>query len=66
YTFHRAAHPEDVVTVTWRLASMTERVTSAGQAMLIVTSEQTVADQRGEPIVTNTETIIYTELPVRP
>ncbi|MGH8961631.1 MAG: FAS1-like dehydratase domain-containing protein [Jatrophihabitantaceae bacterium] len=66
YTFHRAAHPEDVVTVTWRLASMTERVTSAGQAMLIVTSEQTVTDQRGEPIVTNTETIIYTELPVRP
>ncbi|MGH3495343.1 MAG: FAS1-like dehydratase domain-containing protein [Sciscionella sp.] len=63
YVFHRPCYPDDVVTVTWRLAGMTERTTSAGLAMLVVTSEARYADQRGEPILTNTETIIYTELP---
>jgi acyl dehydratase len=63
YTFHRPAHPDDVVTVTWRLTDITERTTSSGTDMVIVTSEASVADTHGEPILTNVETIIYTALP---
>ncbi|MEO6821104.1 MAG: MaoC family dehydratase N-terminal domain-containing protein [Candidatus Nanopelagicales bacterium] len=63
YIFHRPAHPDDVVTVTWRLIDMAERTTSGGMAMMIVTSRAEFTDQRGEPVLSNTETIIYTELP---
>jgi acyl dehydratase len=63
YVFHRPARPGDIVTVTWRLVDMVERTTSAGTGMLIVTSRAEVTDQHGGPILTNTETIIYTELP---
>lgn len=62
YTFHRPARPDDVVTVTWHLLNMTERTTARGTGMLIVTSRADITDQRGEPIMSNTETIIYTEL----
>lgn len=62
YTFHRPARPDDVVTVTWRLADMRERTTSAGTSMLVITSEATVTDQHGEPILTNVETVIHVEM----
>ena len=62
YTFHRAARPNDVVTVTWRLVDMQERTNSAGTAMLVVTSEAKVTDQRGELILTNVETLIHLDL----
>lgn len=62
YTFHRPARPGDVVTVTWRLVDLTERTTSTGSAMLVVTSEATVADEHGEPILMNVETVIHIEL----
>ena len=39
---------------------MTERRTSAGAAMLIVTSEATYTDQHDELLLTNTETLIFT------
>lgn len=63
YTFHRPAHPDDVVTVTWHLVDLTERTTSRGTTMLIVTSRADFTDQEGELILTNTETIIHAELP---
>ena len=51
------------MTATWRIAGMTERRTSAGLAMLVVTSEATYTDQHGDLLLTNTETLIFTELP---
>ncbi|GAA4987331.1 MaoC family dehydratase N-terminal domain-containing protein [Yinghuangia aomiensis] len=62
YVFHKPAHPDDVVTVVWRLVDLAERVNGAGHAMLIVTSEATVADADGDPILTNTETVIHIAL----
>ena len=41
---------------------MTERTTSKGQDMLIVTSRARYTNQRGELLATNTETLIYTSL----
>lgn len=65
YTFHRYARPDDVLTVTWTLTDMTERVTSSGVAMLIITSEARYSAADGEPITTNVETLIYTALPTK-
>jgi acyl dehydratase len=63
YEFHRPAGPDTVVTATWRIADMTERRTSAGLAMLVITSEAAYTDQDGELLMTNTETLVFTELP---
>lgn len=63
YVFARPAGPDTVVTATWRLADLTERRTSAGGAMLVVTSEASYTDQYGNLLLTNTETLIYTALP---
>ena len=59
YEFFRPVRPEDRVTVRWRLADITERTTSKGVPMLIVASEATYTDEKGEPLARNTETIIY-------
>jgi acyl dehydratase len=63
YEFAKPAGPDTVVTATWRIADMTERTTSAGLAMLIVTSEARFTDQHGDLLLTNTETLVFTELP---
>lgn len=60
YRFAKPAGPDTVVTVQWQITDMTERTTSTGTAMLIVTSEATYTDQRGELLLTNTETLIFT------
>lgn len=62
YEFHQAVHPDDVITATWTIADMTERTTSRGQEMLIITSRATYTNQRGEKLCTNTETLIFTSL----
>ncbi|WP_433496486.1 FAS1-like dehydratase domain-containing protein [Sphaerimonospora sp. CA-214678] len=62
YTFHRPVRPGDVVTATWRVTGVTERRTSGGQEMLIVSSVADYTDQQGRPLVTNEETIIYVAL----
>lgn len=58
YEFGRPVRPDDIITVTWRLAGMAERTGAAGP-MLIVTSVATYTDQRGELLGVNTETLIY-------
>lgn len=62
YVFHRPVLPTDIITATWRIADMAERTTSRGLAMLIVTSVAEFTSQSGEPLATNTETLIYTAL----
>ncbi|HVB46688.1 MAG TPA: MaoC family dehydratase N-terminal domain-containing protein [Streptosporangiaceae bacterium] len=62
YVFHRPVRPADVITATWRITGMTERTTSRGLDMLIVTSVAQYTSQSGEPLVTNTETLIFTAL----
>ena len=62
YTFEGPIHPDTVVTATWRIDGMTERTTSKGQDMLIVTSSATYTDQDGQVLATNTETLIWTSL----
>lgn len=63
YEFTKPAGPDTVVTATWRITDMTERRTSAGLAMLVVTSEASYTDQHGDLLLTNIEILIVTELP---
>lgn len=62
YEWHAPVHPDTVVTATWQITDATERTTSAGNDMLVVTSTARFADAEGRPLVTNTETIIYVAL----
>ena len=59
YEFHRPVRPGDVVTAVWRLVDIAERVTGAGQPMLVFTSRATYTNQDGDLLATNEETIIY-------
>ena len=65
YEFFQPMHPDDVITATWEIVDATERTTSKGVDMLIVTSRATYTNQRGEKLMTNTETLIWTALPKR-
>ncbi|WP_181309664.1 FAS1-like dehydratase domain-containing protein [Nocardioides campestrisoli] len=62
YTFHRRIRPEDVVTATWRITSVSEKVTGSGSAMLVVASTATYTNQDDELLAENAETIIFVEL----
>lgn len=62
YTFHRRIRPEDVVTATWRIDDVAEKVTSSGSEMLIITSRATYTDQHDELLAENEETIIFVKL----
>lgn len=62
YEFHRHVRPIDVLTVTWRIVDMAERTTSAGQPMLVVTSEATYTRADGALLATNTETLVFVAL----
>lgn len=59
YEFVRPARPDDVVTATWRLLDMTERVSRAGAPMLVVTSEARYTNQSGDLLATNVETVVF-------
>ncbi|MFD0524952.1 FAS1-like dehydratase domain-containing protein [Paractinoplanes durhamensis] len=61
YEFHGPVGPDDIVTATWRLADMVERVTGDGKRMLVVTSTATYTKQTGRVLATNEETLIYVE-----
>ncbi len=62
YEFGKPAGPDTIVTATWTITDMTERTTSRGVPMLIVTSEARYTDQHGELLLTNVETLIHTAL----
>ncbi len=62
YRFHRPVRPDDVVTVTWEITDLTERTTSAGLAMLVVTSTARFTNQDGDLLVENEETLIHLEV----
>jgi acyl dehydratase len=58
YEFFRPVRPDDRITVTWRLAGITERTSSSGAPMLVVSSDATYTS-RGETVAVNKETLIY-------
>lgn len=62
YTFHRRIRPEDVVTATWRITSVSEKVTGSGNEMLIIASTATYTNQDDELLAENAETIIFVGL----
>lgn len=61
YEFFRPVSPEDILTVTWRVADMYERITRTGSRMVIVTSEASYQNQHAEVLATNVETLIFQE-----
>jgi acyl dehydratase len=63
YRFHRHAHPDDVVTATWRITSVEERTSRDGRPMLVVGSEARYCGTDGDPIVDDHETLIFQPLP---
>jgi len=62
YTFHRRIRPDDVVTATWRITSVSEKVTGSGSEMLVIGSTATYTNQSGELLAENAETIIFVGL----
>lgn len=62
YTFHRRIRPEDVITATWRIDGLTEKLTHSGNEMLIVSSRATYTNQDGNLLAENEETIIFVGL----
>ena len=62
YRFHQPAVATDIVTAEWRIEDITERTSSAGTQMLIVSSIAEYRNQHGADLATNTETIIFQEL----
>lgn len=62
YVFYRRIRPEDVITATWRIQDITEKVTRSGQPMLIITSKADYTNQHGELLAENEETIIFVGL----
>ncbi|MBB5873369.1 hypothetical protein F4553_006803 [Allocatelliglobosispora scoriae] len=59
YEFHQPVRATDVLTVQWRLAAITERVTGGGVPMVVVTSVATYVNQHGDLLAVNTETLIH-------
>lgn len=62
YVFHRSVHPDDRITATWEIVDATVKTTRRGGEMLVVTSRAAYTNQAGEPLVDNTETIIFVSL----
>ena len=62
YTLHRRLRPEDVVTATWSISGVEEKVTRSGQEMLVLTSRAVYTDQDGRPLAENEETMIFVSL----
>lgn len=62
YVFHRRVRPDDVITATWVVEDVVEKTTGGGSRMVIITSLATYADQRGQPLAENRETLIFVEL----
>ena len=59
YTFHRHAHPDDVVTATWSIESVEEKVARDGTPMLVVGSLATYRRADGELLLENREALIW-------
>lgn len=63
YVFHRPVRPSDVLTVTWRIADVSEKENRQGQAMVVVTSTASYRNQEGDLLTENEETLVYVALP---
>ncbi|MEV6162039.1 MaoC family dehydratase N-terminal domain-containing protein [Streptomyces sp. NPDC052052] len=61
YTFHRPVRPDDRITATWTLTSVTERTTGDGLPMLVVRSHCAYTSG-GELLAENEETVLYIAL----
>ena len=63
YELHRPVYPHHRLTVRWLLEDIVERTMKDGTPMLIVTSTAAYANQDGELLAVNRETLIYRSLP---
>lgn len=62
YHFGRPVRPDDVLTATWTIDAVTERTSSNGRPMAIVTATVRITADDGEFLASNQETLIYQEL----
>ena len=62
YVFHRRIRPDDVITATWKIADIEEKLTGQGLGMVILTSVALYTNQHAELLAENKETIIFVEL----
>ena len=62
YEFFQPAHPDDVLTVRWLVKDVYQRTGRSGSLIFQVV-EATYANQRGELLARNTETLFYRDDP---
>ena len=63
YRFHQAIVESDIITATWVIDSITERTNSKGLEMMTMFSTATYTNQKNELLATNTESLIWSEIP---
>ena len=62
YELVRPVGPVDRITVSWRIADLTERTAANGRSLLILLSEAVYTDHTGEIVARNRETLIFQEV----
>ncbi len=62
YKFFQYAHSTDVLTVTWKIEEISERVNSKGMGMVTMLSSAIYLNQKKEILATNTESLIWVSL----
>lgn len=65
YEFFRPVLPSDRISVTWKLEDIVERTSSRGGTQLFVTSAARYANQDGEALAVNRETVVFQPLEPR-
>ena len=64
YQFLQPIYPDDIITATWTIESISERINSKGLAMVTMQSVARYTNQKSELLAINTETMIWSEIPV--
>jgi len=61
YTFHRRIFADDIVTATWEIVNVEEKMTGSGAQMLVISSQATYTNQDNELLAVNAESIVFVE-----
>lgn len=63
---HRPMQADDVITTTWELTAIDERSDRAGRPLAVATAVATYTTETGDPVATNTETLLFRPTGVDP
>ncbi|PHX67213.1 MAG: hypothetical protein CK518_00610 [Actinobacteria bacterium] len=65
YKFYQHIRTNDIIEVTWTVDQLSERVSSKGLAMVTMISTAAYRNHKQELLASNTESLIWVEIPVQ-